>query len=321
MNPAADLDKMPSIATLTINPAIDISTSTERLAPIRKLRCSAMRRDAGGGGINVARVVRRFGSKVSAIYPAGGSTGQLLRRLVDAEGVHSIAVEVAEETREDFTVLEAASGSQYRFVLPGPLLAEREWRACLDALETIEELPRFVVASGSLPPGVPEDFYARVAQFIKARGSKLILDTSGKPLAVALEAGVYLVKPNLREFQELANGPLVDQGSWIAAGRKLIETGRTNAVALTLGGNGALLVTRDLAVRAVVPNVNTVSAVGAGDSFVGGMTWKLAAGGDLIDAFQYGIAAGSAAVLNPGTELCHAPDVMRLHQRIELIHL
>jgi 6-phosphofructokinase 2 len=171
-----------------------------------------MRRDAGGGGINVARVVRRLGSEVAAIYPAGGSTGQLLRRLVERENVRSIAIEIAEETREDFTVLEEKSGSQYRFVLPGPMLAERDWRACLDALERIDDLPPFVVASGSLPPGVPDDFYARVAQITEAHGSKLVLDTSGKPLAAALEEGVYLVKPNLRELQELVNVPLA---AWI----------------------------------------------------------------------------------------------------------
>ena len=310
---------MSAIATLTINPAIDISTSTERIAPIRKLRCSVMRRDAGGGGINVARVVRRLGSKVTAIYPVGGSTGQLLRRLVDAENVQSITVEVAEETREDFTVLEVTSGNQYRFVLPGPPLAEREWRACLNALETIDELPPFIVASGSLPPGVPDDFYARVAQFTKAHGSKLVLDTSGKPLTAALEAGVYLVKPNLREFQELANAPLADQSAWIGASRKLIESGRTEVVALTLGSNGALLVTPDAAVRASALDIQAVSAVGAGDSFVGGIVWGLATGKSLIDAFRYGVAAGSAAVLNPGTELCHAPDVTRLYERVELI--
>lgn len=321
MNRAGELDIMSSIATLTINPAIDISTSTDRIVPIRKLRCTVMRRDAGGGGINVARVVRRLGSKVSAIYPVGGSTGQLLRRLVDAENVRSIAVKVAEETREDFTVLEEVSGSQYRFVLPGPLLAEREWRACLDALETIDELPPFIVASGSLPPGVPDDFYARVAQFAKAHGSKLILDTSGKPLAAALEVGVYLVKPNLREFQELANAPLADQGAWIGAGRNLIENRRAEVIALTLGRDGALLITRDAAIRASASNIQTVSAVGAGDSFVGGMVWSLAAGGNLIDSFRYGMAAGSAAVLNPGTELCHAPDVLRLYERIELARL
>jgi len=312
---------MTSVLTITPNPAIDISTSTEHVVPIQKLRCTAIRRDAGGGGINVARVIRRLGSEVAAIYPAGGSTGQLLRRLVERENVRSMVTEVADETREDFTVLDEKSGSQYRFVLPGPALAEREWRPCLDALEMFDALPPFVVASGSLPPGVPDDFYARVARIAKAHGSKLVLDTSGKPLAAALDESVYLIKPNLQELQELVNAPLADQHEWVSASRKLIETGRVEVVVLTLAEKGALLITRDLAHRARAPDIRPVSAVGAGDSFVGGMVWSLAAGDSLIDAFRYGVAAGSAAVLNPGTELCHALDVMRLYERIEPIRV
>jgi 6-phosphofructokinase 2 len=312
---------MEAVVTLTPNPAIDISTTVEEVVPIRKLRCAAARHDAGGGGINVARVIRRLGSRVSAIYPAGGAIGERLQLLVEREGVRSFAIAVVEETREDFTVLEQKSGNQYRFVLAGSPISEMEWRACLNALEGMEQLPPFVVGSGSLPPGVPDDFYARVAQITKTHGSKLVLDTSGKSLVAALEEGVYLVKPNLREFQELVNAPLTDQSEWIGASRKLIEIGRTEVVALTLGGNGALLVTRDAAFRAGAPDTRTVSAVGAGDSFVGGMVWSLAAGGKLSDAFRYGVAAGSAAVLNPGTELCHAPDVMRLYEHIELIRV
>jgi len=312
---------MTSVLTITPNPAIDISTSTEHVVPTQKLRCTAIRRDAGGGGINVARVIRRLGSEVAAIYPAGGSAGQLLRRLIERENVRSIVTEVADETREDFTVLDEKSGSQYRFVLPGPTLAEQEWRSCLDALEMLDALPLIVVASGSLPPGVPDDFYARVARIAKIHGSKLVLDTSGKPLAAALDESVYLIKPNLRELQELVNAPLANQHEWVSASRKLIETGRVEVVVLTLGEKGALLITRDLAHRARAPDIRPVSAVGAGDSFVGGMVWSLTTGDSLIDAFRYGVAAGSAAVLNPGTELCHAPDVARLFERIEPIRV
>lgn len=310
---------MTFVLTLTANPAIDISASTEHVVPIRKLRCTAMRRDAGGGGINVARVLRRLGGEVAAILPAGGSTGELLLRLVEREDVGNISIKIAEETREDFTILEEKSGNQYRFVMPGPALAEREWRECLKALERIEKFPPFVVASGSLPPGVPDDFYAEIARIAKARGSKLILDTSGKPLAAALKESVYLIKPNLRELQELVNAKLADQSAWLGVCRQLVETGRAEVVVLTLGEKGALLVTKEAAHRAHAPDIRPISAVGAGDSFVGGMVWSLAAGGNLLEAFRYGVAAGSAAVLNPGTELCHAPDVMRLYEQIELI--
>lgn len=216
---------MEMIVTLTPNPAIDISTSVEQVLPIRKLRCTAARRDPGGGGINVARVVRRLGGEVAAIFPAGGATGKLLQRLVDREGVRSISISVTEETREDFTVLEQHSGKQYRFVLPGAELSEIEWSTCLSRLQEMQSIPAYVVGSGSLPPGAPEDFYARMAQIAKARGSKAIVDTSGSALVKVLEEGVFLVKPNLRELEELTNSRLRDRNSQVNACRKLIERG------------------------------------------------------------------------------------------------
>jgi 6-phosphofructokinase 2 len=309
---------MASVLTVTVNPAIDVSTSTERIVPTRKLRCTTTRRDAGGGGINVARVARRLGSEVTALYPAGGAAGQLLRRLIDKERIVSIAVDIVEETREDFAILEQQTGNQYRFVLPGPLLAEPEWRSCLAALEAAEDFAPIVVGSGSLPPGVPDDFYARAARIAKTRGSKMVVDTSGKALAAALNEGVYLAKPNLRELQEFVNAPLADQGAWLGASRRVIAAGGAEVIALTLGARGALLVTRDTAHFARAPDIRPVSAVGAGDSFLGAMVWSLARGGGIADAFRYGVAAGSAAVLNPGTELCHAADVARLYEDIEL---
>ena len=151
------------IVTLTMNPAIDVSTSVEEIAPYRKLRCTDIRRDPGGGGINVARVVRRFGADVTAIYPAGGTMGQLLRQLVDKDGIASHTIPVAEDTREDFTAYERKSGQEFRFVLPGPQLEAAEWMACLDAVAEAPE-PSFLVISGSLPPGVPDDFYVRAAR-------------------------------------------------------------------------------------------------------------------------------------------------------------
>jgi 6-phosphofructokinase 2 len=316
-----DIDFMESIVTLTPNPAIDVCTAAEEIAPLRKLRCMAARRDAGGGGINVARVVRRLGSEVTAVYPAGGSTGALLERLMERERVRSLAIAAAQETREDFTVLEQKSGDQYRFILPGSPLAEPEWQACLDTLAAMGKRVSFLVGSGSLPPGVPDDFYARAARIAKAGGAKMVVDTSGYALAAALKGGVYLVKPNLRELQELAHAALSDQTERIGACRSLIKTGGAEVVALTLGASGALLVTRDAAHLARSPPVKPVSAVGAGDSFVGGTVWSLAAGHSILDAFRYGVAAGSAAVLNPGTELCHAGDVARLYECVELVCL
>ena len=288
---------MVAIVALSINPAIDVSTSVDRVIPIRKLRCTPGKRDPGGGGINVARVVHRLGGIVAAVYPTGGDTGQLLRRLVDHEGIQSVMLRAAEETREDFTVLEKATGNQFRFVLPGPKLAEREWRDCLETIASFKGRTEFVVASGSLPPGVPEDFYAALARVAKDMDAKFILDTSGPPLEAALEEGVYLVKPNLHELGQLVHAPLNYQDAWVEASRGLVRAGRAEIVALTLGDKGALLITRNQVWRAQGLPIKPVSAVGAGDSFLGAMVWS----------FCFRPRTGTCLPLRERSRLCRGP--------------
>ncbi len=314
---------MADVVTLTMNPSIDLSVSVERVLPFHKLRCAAGRRDPGGGGINVARVVKRLGADVTAIYPTGGTIGQLLRHLVDEEGIPALTTPIAGETREDFTVLEQSTGAQYRFVLPGPHVAEQEWCVCLGIIAALNSRTRFVVGSGSLPPGVPDDFYGRVAQLAKQGPRKIVIDSSGPALRAALAAGVYLIKPSLNEFRGLmgADTPLETEADWISACRRLVDRGQVEVVALTLGDRGALLVTRDRVLRAQALAIKPVSVVGAGDSFLGAMTWSLAAGHAIETAFRYGVAAGSAALLMPGTELCQREDVERLASdvRVQMI--
>lgn len=309
---------MADIVTLTMNPAVDLSTSVERVVPERKLRCEGLRRDPGGGGINVARVVRRLGGAVSAIYTAGGIVGRQLTALVEREGVESVAVDLEADTREDFSVLERTTAQQFRFVLPGPRIADGEWRACLDAISLLDPFPRYLVASGSLPPGVPDDFYARVAQLCRKFQAKLVLDTSGPALRHALAQGVFLIKPNLNELSDLIGGESLTEEEAELACRQLVVRQQVDVVALTLGNRGALLTTSDKAWRAQALPIEPVSSIGAGDSFLGAMVWSLAAGHDMEAAFSYGMAAGSAALLTPGTELCRADDVARLVTQVHL---
>jgi 6-phosphofructokinase 2 len=225
---------------------------------------------------------------------------------------------IAEETREDITVLERLTGRQYRFVLPGPQLTEPEWRACLDAFTSLDQRVRFVIGSGSLPPGVPDEFYGLVAQRLKQAGRKFIVDTSGAPLKTALEVGVYLIKPSLREFRALMDQSLDSHSELIAACRSLVQSGPVEIVALTLGEQGALLVTHDQVLGAPALPIKPVSVVGAGDSFLGAMIWSLASGHSLPTSFRYGMAAGSAALLEPGTELCCWENVERLLDSVEI---
>jgi 6-phosphofructokinase 2 len=303
------------IVTLTMNPAVDLSTAVTRMAPFTKMRCAAGHRDPGGGGINVARVLNRLGIDATAIYPAGGATGQLLRTLVEREAVRSIVIPAQNETREDVTVLDETTHEQFRFVFPGAALSDIEWQDCLASIGRIVPAPALVIASGSLPPGVPENFFGLVARACKGH-SKVIVDTSGPRLKAALEHGIYLIKPNLHEFLELAGISASDDATLIEAARDLIGRGQTEIVALSMGPEGALLITRDLALRASGLPIEPVSVSGAGDSFLGAMVWSLVNDGGLETALRYAVAGGSAALLSPGTELCLPADVHRLVTKV-----
>ena len=305
-----------AILTVTPNPSIDVSASTERITPEHKLRCGEVHRDPGGGGVNVARVLKRLGADCRALFPAGGLLGQLLQRLLGEEGVSAVALGIAEETRESFTVLERASGREYRFVLPGPELAPDEWRACLYRAASLPAA--YIVASGSLPAGVPEDFYARLARTARERGSRMVVDTSGTALAAALEEGVYLAKPNLRELRELTGAALEAEEEWRQAADELVKGGKAQVVALSLGQRGALLAAQGICLRAPALKVKIASTVGAGDSFLAATVWRLAAGGSLAEAFRYGIAGGTAALLAPGTSLASREDIERLAELVEV---
>ena len=300
------------ILTLTMNPAVDVSAVTDTVVPTDKLRCRDASRSPGGGGINVARVVDRLGGACRAVYPAGGAIGQQLRELLRAQAVETTAIDVAAETRESFSVTEARSGGQYRFVLPGEALTQAEWQACIDAVVAHAKPQHYVVASGSLPPGVPDDFYAILSESLAGRGVRLAVDSSGPALEEALRHGIYLAKPNLQELRYLTGAPLERRPDWEEAATELVRSGGAEIVLLTLGEAGAFLASRDLRMRADAVPVKAASAVGAGDSFLAAMIWRLASGDAPEVAFRYAVAAGSAALLTPGTDLCHRADVERL---------
>ena len=311
------MPKTQNVLTVTANPAIDITTRVSSITHEHKLRCSGMQRDPGGGGVNVARVLTRFGIDCQALYLAGGILGRLLQRLLEQEGVRSVAVEIEAEIRESFTVLEESSGHEFRFVLPGPTLQRQDWQACIDRVSAIDPFPDWLVASGSLSPGVPDDFYARLARIAHQRGSRMVLDASGAALAAALDEGVHLVKPNLRELRELTGEPLENEADWLAAAGRLVDTGKAEIVALSLGHRGALLASDGLRLRAPAIPVEIAGTVGAGDSFLASFVSRLAADAGLEQAFRYGVAGGTAALLHSGTSLATPDEVERLAALVE----
>lgn len=308
---------MQTIITLTMNPAIDKSTGVAQVIVERKLYCNHPRFEPGGGGVNVSRAIRKLGGDSTAFFPCGGPTGEYLQKLLQQEGLTCRPIPAKGWTRENLVVLEESSGLQYRFGMPGAPLDDNEWRGCLEALVTIDRKPDYIVASGSLPPGVPDNFYARVALIGTELGARVIVDTSGDPLRQALQEGVYLIKPNIRELGELVGKELVDEASQRQIAMEMVGSGQCTVVALSLGAGGVLLATADGCQRLQTPLVPIVSKVGAGDSMVAGIVLSLARGMEVRDAVRFGVAAGAAAVMTPGSELCRREDAVRLYEQLK----
>ncbi|GAB6057979.1 1-phosphofructokinase family hexose kinase [Desulfonatronum parangueonense] len=308
---------MPGIVTLTMNPTIDKSTSINNVVAERKLRCDRPRYEPGGGGVNVSRAVKKLGEDSLAVYLAGGPPSDMLKSLLDAEEIRQDPYPIKGLTRENFVVFEKSTEQQYRFGMPGPEIQENEWQGCLDRLEQMDPTPEFLVCSGSLPPGVPPDFYARIAKFAKNNGSKVVLDTSGEPLTVASETGVFLMKPNHPELESLAGQAIENEQQQEELLQDLIAAGRAEVIVASLGAAGALLVWKEGVFRTRAPNVPIKSKVGAGDSMVAGMVTALFRGWDMKDAVRFGVAAGAAAVMTPGSELCRREDTERLYEKIK----
>lgn len=326
------------IVTLTVNPALDLSSSTDRIEPEHKLRCGPSVVEAGGGGVNVSRVIARLGGASTALVTVGGATGGAYRDLLAAEAAALAAlpgdgamstelIPIAGATRQNITIDETTTGHQFRFVLQGPTLSDDEGMLCLDTLDAaLPPGPGFVVLSGSLPPGAPDDFYARAVQRARQRGVRAVVDASAAALAAAVEAAPHIIKPSGRELRELAvtlglapRGIATEQvevDQLVAFAQQLIARTGTAIVALTLGAQGAVVVTADVVLRLSSPAVEVRSTVGAGDSFLGAMVLRLAQGHDLAAAARAGVAAGAATASMPGTELGERAHIERLEAQL-----
>jgi len=310
--------KTENIVTLTMNPAIDVSASVKQMMTEHKIRCLKTRRDPGGGGINVARVLKRFGADPLAIFPMGGPSGHMLERLVAAEEVRHQSFMITRDCRANFTANELQTGKQFRFVLPGPTLGEEEWTAGLGLMSAAAS-SGFAVGSGSLPRGVPNDFYGRLARNLRVQGgARLVLDTSGPPLKHALDVGCYLVKPSLSEFADLLGEGTPDHAKCLEAAKTLVTNGKAEIVALTMGPDGAMLISRDASMYAKPVPVTVRGTVGAGDSFLGLLVLSLAKRENLVEAFRLACAAGAAALVSPGTGLAAPEIVAQLAPQVEI---
>jgi 6-phosphofructokinase 2 len=300
------------VITITMNPVLDASTSAKAVLPSKKTRCDHPVFEPGGGGINVSRALKKLGCDSVAIFFSGGKNGKKLEQLLKKEGVTFKIIESVENTRENIMVMDRKTGEHYRFVMPGPTIQEKEWRQVLDLLNEFNPRPHYVVASGSLPPGVPDDFYARIAVWARENDVKMILDTSGPPLKLALDEGVYLAKPNLREIGEMLNKENLTGMELDEAVREILAKGYSRMLVVSLGAKGALLARQDLLEYIVPPVMPVVSAVGAGDSMIAGIICGCLKGFWPDKAVRYGVAAGTAATMTPGSELCRKSDTDKI---------
>jgi 6-phosphofructokinase 2 len=311
---------MKHIYTLTLSPALDKSTFVERVVPEHKLRCENPVYEPGGGGINISRALKKLGGDSITIYPQGGPTGEHMKLLLEKEGIKQHTIPSQNWNRENFIVVEETTNRQFRFGMPGPALQASEVLHILSYLKSLDTID-YMVVSGSTPSGVPKDFYKSVAQIVNAKGGKLIIDTSGEALEEALKEGVYLCKPNIAELSQLIGEELDTIPKQEAAARKILEEYNVEILVVSLGAFGAFMATKNKIYHVAAPSVTKKSTVGAGDSMLAGIVLQLSQGNNLFEVIKYGVATGTAATMNSGTELCKKSDVESLYEWITQHHL
>jgi 6-phosphofructokinase 2 len=300
------------IVTLTVSSSLDKSAHFSGLVPEQKIRCQAPMFDAGGGGINVSKAISRLGGTSLAVFTSGGPTGEMVKELLKKEAVPFESIETQSWTRESFVAVDDNTNSQYRFGFPGPAITPAEKDKILKTVQGVKS--RFLVLSGSLGEGLSVNFYKQIAEIAKKSNAKLIVDTTGEALKSVLETGVYMIKPNVGELAKLIGVERLEIEEVNAAAKRIIEKGEAEIVVVSLGPQGAVMVTKDSYDFVPAPHVPKKSTVGAGDSMVGGMVWALSQNKSLKEVLRWGVACGSAATMNEGTQLFKLEDAKRLFE-------
>lgn len=308
------------VVTLTINPAVDKSTTVNRIKAESKLRCESPVYEPGGGGINVSRAMKKLGYNSLATYFAGGAVGQMLEELIGNEGVDQKIFPLTKtKTRENFIVVNTTTNEQYRFGMPGPELTTEDLESVITFTKNLDPaITEYFVISGSVPANVPTDFYPKLIKIAKEKGIKVICDTSGEILDKSLEEGVFLIKPNIKELYELAGRELTYGNEIISIARELINAGKCEIIVVSLGEKGAMLVSKDESYHAIPPATKKLSTVGAGDSMVAGLLIGLIEKMSLGEVIKRGVSAGTSATMNTGTGLCKPEDYNALLELIQV---
>jgi len=298
------------IITITLNPCIDKSSVVPLMKPESKLRCTDVVHEAGGGGINVSKALKKLDVPSVALFPAGGHNGNMLCSLLKESGILFHAVDSKVETRENWIVLEESTNHQFRFTFPGREVIEQTIITLVDHIRSFS--PTYIVASGSLPPGLPDYFYGLIVKTAAAVGAKCIVDTSGPALQALKGKKAYMIKPNIGELCRMLNIERLEKNEVDDAAKQIIRDGFAQVVVVSMGPDGAWLVSEEEEHFVSSPPVEKKSTVGAGDSMVAGITYALQKGANLKEALQWGISCGSAATMNPGTNLFKKEDAEKL---------
>ncbi|WGH79136.1 1-phosphofructokinase family hexose kinase [Jannaschia ovalis] len=310
---------MTDIITVTANPALDLSTEAQAVIPDRKLRCTAPLIHPGGGGVNISRAVAGLGGTSRALVAYGGTTGDELVARIRAEGLTPEPLGVTHPTRQSISVRDRATGLQYRFMLPGPDWTEADATAARAAILAAVTEGALVIPSGSLPPGLPVDFFLDLAPALARRGARMIIDTSGPALERAAEAraGLYVLRMDTVEAEELSGRTLNSLDDMAALAEKLRAAQAAEIVMIAAGAQGTVIASPDWRGLTRPPVVIPHSKIGAGDSFVAAFAMSIARGEDAVTACCWGTAAAASAVQEEGTRLCQRGDTERFFTRVE----
>ncbi|HKI55576.1 MAG TPA: 1-phosphofructokinase [Trueperaceae bacterium] len=301
------------IHTVTVNPALDITYRVEEIVFDDTVRAEDVLRAPGGKGINVSRVAARLGQPTVAMGFVGGRAGEELRERLEAEDVRTWFTHVAGATRTNAIVQDGA-GHQIRVSGPGAEVTPDDVDRLVESLFDLRA-PDMLALCGSLVPAMPPDFYTTVARRAEADGIRVAIDADGRQLESALEAGVYLVKPNRYELERLTGRQVGTREDAVAASRPLLKQG-IQVVLTSLGAQGAVLVSSDCALHAYAPHVEIDSAVGAGDAMLAGALSAAVDGAPWETLLRLGVACGTATAMTPGTELCRSADIEALLPQI-----
>jgi 6-phosphofructokinase 2 len=311
-----------TVVTITMSPSVDYTLSIPRLIPEEKMRATVEATEPGGGGVQVARALRRLDEQVEAIVALGGTVGDTLERLLSDEGVPVHPVRVRANTRPSLTMYTHDQGVNYRVVGEAGWQSEQEWRQVLDRLVEFESLPPYVVMSGSFPPGVPTSLVREVAEICRERRSSMVFDGSGEALRFAVDEKVEMIKPSKEELADIVGEDGYDPDfDYRRAARQVVDAG-VRVLVVSLGGAGTYVLTRDGdEARVRPPKVQVASTVAAGDSTVAGLVAGLARGLPVVGAVRLGTACGTGTCLHHGSQLFTHEDITTIMPMITVERL